>query len=214
MLVLSCIMTVPALADVLSLTGIGNLVTAPQADTNYVIQGNGQAGQVTWLFDNNGALSATSASEVPTGPEGMKYVWTFELSDDGVAAKNVTTGRYIFIEGTSNGGSVKMREEPFYFTIEADGDFVAFKNASGQYIDMQYNGNSPATWGGGVSGSRRMNIYIANVGEITDLTAAMERLTACFVAYEDYLPHGAKGPSTEVLRSVNTTSAMRFTTPL
>ena len=188
MLVLSCIMTVPALADVLSLTGIGNLVTAPQADTNYVIQGNGQADQVTWLFDNNGALSATSASEVPTGPEGMKYVWTFELSDDGVAAKNVTTGRYIFIEGTSNGGSVKMREEPFYFTIESDGDFVAFKNASGQYIDMQYNGNSPATWGGGVSGSRRLNIYIANVGEITDLTAAMERLTACFVAYEDYLP--------------------------
>ena len=63
-----------------------------------------------------------------------------------------------------------------YSSVKANGDFVAFKNASGQYIDMQYNGNSPATWGGGVSGSRRMNIYIATVESLDDLidrTAAL-----------------------------------------
>ena len=198
MLVLSLLMAAPVLADELSLIERGDLVTTPEAEQFYVIQGNGQANQVTWLFDNDGALSATTASDVPTGLDGMKYIWTFEFSDDGVAAKNYTTGRYIFIEGTSNGGSVKMREEPFYFTIEANGDFVAFKNASGQYIDMQYNGNSPATWGGGVSGSRRMNIYNATVESLDDLTLAKQRLNDCFGTYDKYLPDYGSTPINEM----------------
>ena len=187
-LALSLLMAAPLLADELSLTQIGEVVTAPEAGQYYVIQGNGQAGQITWLFDNDGALSATSSSEAPTGPEAMKYVWTFEVTDDGFAAQNLTTGRYIHIAGTGNGGAVQMQAEPSYFSIEVDGDFVAFKNASDQYIDMQYNGTNPATWGGGVSGSRRLNIYKATVEGVDDLTIAKERLNACFGKYSDYLP--------------------------
>ena len=187
-LVLSLLMAAPMLADELSLTQIGEVVTAPKAGQYYVIQGNGQAGQITWLFDNDGALSATNSTEAPTGPEAMKYVWTFEVTDDGFAAQNLTTGRYIHIAGTSNGGAVQMQTEPSYFSIDVDGDYVAFKNASDQYIDMQYNGTNPATWSGGVAGSRRLNIYIATVEGVDELTIAKDRLNSCFGKYSDYLP--------------------------
>ena len=164
MLVLSCLFAVPALAEELSLTGIGSVVTAPQVGKYYVIQGNGQAGQISWLYDNNGTtLAADEAAEVPTGPEATKYVWTFEISNDGYAAKNLITGRYIFIEGTSNGGSVKMQSTPAYFTIDVDGDNVGFKNGSNQYIDMSYSGVKSSTWAGGVSGSRVLSIFEAVV---------------------------------------------------
>ena len=108
-LVLSLLMAAPMLADEQSLTQIGEVMTAPEAGQYYVIQGTGQAGQITWLFDNDGALSATNSTEAPTGPEAMKYVWTFEVTDDGFAAQNLTTGRYIHIAGTSNGGAVQNR---------------------------------------------------------------------------------------------------------
>ena len=138
---LSLLLAVPVLAEQ-GLTGIDEAITAPEAGKYYVIQGNGQDSQVTWLFDNNGSLSATDAAEVPTGPDGMKYIWVFEVTDHGYAAQHLLSGRYIHIAGTSNGGAVQMQANPSYFTIESNGDFVAFKNASGQYIDMQYSGVS------------------------------------------------------------------------
>ena len=198
-LVLSLLMAAPMLADQQSLTGIGDVVTAPEAGKNYVIQGNAQHdGIITWLYDNNGTFAATVASEVPTGPDALKYVWTFEITDEGYAAKNLTTGSYIFIEGTSNGGSVKMRTEPFYFTIDVEGDEVGFKNASGRYIDMGYSGAGPVTWDGGVAGSRRLTIYEAIVEGVDDLTIALARLNACFGTYQDYLPDYGSNPINEL----------------
>ena len=193
-LVLSCLMAMPVLADgIQSLTEIGSVVTAPEEGQYYVIQGNGQAGQVSWLYDNDGTFAATAASSLDPGPESLKYVWTFEVSDEGYAAKNLTTGRYIFIEGTSNGGSIKMQDTPSYFTIDVNGDEVGFKNSSDRYIDMGYSGTSPVTWNGGVAGSRRLCIYEATVNDISDLEAAMTRLNTCFGTYEQYLPgYGSK----------------------
>ena len=187
-LVLACLAAVPTYADVLSLTGLGDVVTAPLANTYYVIQGNGQEGQISWLYDNNGTFAADVMSNINAGPESMKYVWTFEKTDDGYAAKNYSTGRYIFIEGTSNNGKIKMQDSPAYFTIDVNGDEVAFKNASGQYIDMGYSGASPCSWSGGVTGSRRLSIYIAIVEEIADIAAALDRLNTIYGLYQDYLP--------------------------
>ena len=198
-LVLSLLMAVPMLADEQSLTGIGEVVTEPVEGQYYVIQGNAQHdGIVSWLYDNNGTFAATADSEVPTGPEGMQYVWTFEVTDDGYAAKNVTTGRYIFIEGTSSGGAIKMSESPAYFTIElGEGDaasYVGFKNASGQFIDMGYSGTGPVSWSGGVAGSRRLTIFEAVLEEVDDLTVAIARLNSCFGTYEKYLPDYGSRP--------------------
>ena len=92
-LVLSLLMAAPALAEQ-SLTQVGEVTTAPEAGKYYVIQGNGQANQITWLFDNDGALAATESEEAPIGPEAMKYVWTFEVTDNGYAAQNLVSGRY------------------------------------------------------------------------------------------------------------------------
>lgn len=194
MLALSGMLAMPAMADVLSLTGLGSVVTEPSTESYYVIQGNGQAGQTSWLYDNDGTFAATAAAELPTGPESMKYVWTFELTDDGYAAKNYTTGRYIFIEGTGNGGSVKMQDSPAYFTIEVSGDEVGFKNSADKYIDMGYSGVGPVTWGGGVTGSRRLTIFKANVEEISDLSASLVQLNNVFSKYEDYLPGYGSNP--------------------
>ena len=195
MLAISCIMAVPALADLLSLASLGDVVTAPEADKYYVIQGNGQAGQVSWLYDNNGTFAADAAATVTTGAEGMKYVWTFETTDEGYAAKNLTTGRYIHIAGTGNGGAVQMQDTPSYFTIDTnDNNEVGFKNSSGRYIDMGYSGVGPVTWDGGVTGSRRLVIYIANVEEISELSAALARLETCYNTYEDYLPDWGEHP--------------------
>lgn len=189
-LVLSCLLALPALADVQSLAGPGDAVTEPEEGKLYVIQGNAQHDNiVSWLFDNDGTFAATAATECPTGPEAMKYVWTFEISDDGYAAKNYVTGRYIFIEGTSSGGSIKMRETPAYFSIEkGDGTFVAFMNASNQCIDMGYSGVGPVSWAGGASGSRRLTIMEAVMEDLDDITAALNRLNATFGTYMDYLP--------------------------
>ena len=188
-LVLSCLMAAPMLADQQSLTGIGAVVTEPAEGQYYVIQGNGQHDNIiSWLYDNNGTFAATAASEVPTGPEGLQYVWSFEISDDGYAAKNLSTGRYIFIEGTGNGGKIKMSDTPAYFTIDVNGEEVGFKNASGQYIDMGYSGVGPVSWGGGVAGSRRLTIFEAVLEDVDDLTVALAHLNACFGTYEQYLP--------------------------
>ena len=188
-LVLSLLMAAPMLADEQSLTGTGSVVTEPEEGQYYVIQGNGQAGQISWLFDNDGTFAATAASDVPAGPDGMQYVWTFETNDDGqFAAKNLTTGRYIYIEGTSSGGKIKMSESPQYFTIDVNDEEVGFVNASGQYIDMGYSGVGPVSWGGGVTGSRRLTIYEAVVETVEDLAIAVARLNTCFGNYQDYLP--------------------------
>lgn len=187
--VLSCLMVVPTLADQQSLTGYGMVVTEPTEGQYYVIQGHGQAGQVTYLYDNKSEkLTADALSDFPTGPEALKYVWTFEITDEGYAAKNLTTGRYIFIEGTSSGGNVLMQDSPAYFTIDVSGDNVGFKNSSEQYIDMNYNGVDPVTWSDGVNGSRILNIYEAVVEDVDDLSVALARLNTCFGIYEKYLP--------------------------
>ena len=202
-LVLSLLMAAPALADQQSLVGIklnqgGEYVSTatPAANTFYVIQGNAQHDNiVSWLFDNNGTFAATAESEVPTGPEAMKYVWTFEVTDDGYAAKNLVTGSYIYIEGTSSGGSIKMRTEPAYFSIvvgEEDNEgYVAFMNASNQCIDMGYSGVGPVSWAGGATGSRRLTIYEAEVETISDIDAAIDRLNTCYGEYQDFLPDGS-----------------------
>ena len=96
-LVLSCLMAAPVLADQLSVTGLGEAVTAPKADTRYMIQGNGQAQQISWLYDNNGTFAATASADAPTGPEAMAYVWTFEITDDGYAAKEFR--RHVYRHG-------------------------------------------------------------------------------------------------------------------
>ena len=198
-LALTCLMSAPMHANEQSLTGLGDVVTAPEKGQYYVIQGNGQAGQITWLYDNNGAtLAADEAVEIPTGPDGMKYVWTFEVTEDGYAAKSLATGRYIYIEGTSNGGAVKMRAEPFYFTIDVNGDEVGFKNSSNQYIDMSYSGIKSSTWAGGVAGSRRLTIFEAVVEGVDDLTVALARLNSCFDIYQDYLPDYGSHPIDEL----------------
>ena len=185
-LVIMFLVAIPVRSAFIS-TGIGNVVTAPQPGKYYFIQGNAQYDNIiTWLREYNGALAGFRGDEPYYGEHSEEYIWTFEVTDEGYAAKNYKTGRYICIEGTSNGGKVTMQDTPSYFTIEVSGEEVAFKNASGQYIDMAYYGTDPVTWSGGVSGSRRLTIYEVVLEEIPDFTHALSLLEDC---YEQHIPY-------------------------
>ena len=149
-----------------SLTGIGSATTTPVSGKEYVFKCNGQASQITYMCaggTNNNSFSATT--NLPTGPDAMRYVWRLEQDGDTWKIINVVTGKQVTFESSSNDGRVSLTDAGTAVTIAVSGEEVGLKNANGQYIDMGHSGASPCTWSGGVNGSRRMTIHEANITE-------------------------------------------------
>lgn len=149
-----------------SLTGIGSATTTPVSGKEYVFKCNGQASQITYMCaggTNNNSFSATT--DLPTGPDAMRYVWRLEKDGDTWKIINVVTGKQVTFESSSNDGRVSLTDAGTAVTIDVSGEEVGLKNANGQYIDMGHSGASPCTWSGGVNGSRRMTIHEANITE-------------------------------------------------
>lgn len=74
-LLISFLMAAPMFADTQSLTGIGGVLTTPEAGKYYVIQGNAQHDEIiSWLCDNDGTFGAEAAALPPMGPDGIKFV--------------------------------------------------------------------------------------------------------------------------------------------
>ena len=149
-----------------SLTGIGSATTTPVSGKEYVFKCNGQESQITYMCaggTNNNSFSATT--DLPTGPDAMRYVWRLEQDGSTWKIINVVTGKQVKFESSSNNGSVTLTETGTAVTIDVSGEYVGLANANGQYIDMGHSGASPCTWSGGVNGSRRMTIHEANITE-------------------------------------------------
>ena len=149
-----------------SLTGIGSATTTPVSGKEYVFKCNGQASQITYMCaggTNNNSFSATT--DLPTGPDAMRYVWRLEQDGDTWKIINVVTGKQVTFESSSNDGRVSLTDAGTAVTIAVSGEEVGLANANGQYIDMGHSGASPCTWSGGVNGSRRMTIHEANITE-------------------------------------------------
>ena len=149
-----------------SLTGIGSATTTPVSGKEYVFKCNGQASQITYMCaggTNNNSFSATT--NLPTGPDAMRYVWRLEQDGDTWKIINVVTGKQVTFESSSNDGRVSLTDAGTAVTIAVSGEEVGLANANGQYIDMGHSGASPCTWSGGVNGSRRMTIHEANITE-------------------------------------------------
>ncbi len=149
-----------------SLTGIGSATTTPVSGKEYVFKCNGQESQITYMCaggTNNNSFSATT--DLPTGPDAMRYVWRLEQDGDTWKIINVVTGKQVTFESSSNDGRVSLTDAGTAVTIAVSGEEVGLANANGQYIDMGHSGASPCTWSGGVNGSRRMTIHEANITE-------------------------------------------------
>lgn len=149
-----------------SLTGIGSATTTPVSGKEYVFKCNGQESQITYMCaggTNNNSFSATT--DLPTGPDAMRYVWRLEQDGDTWKIINVVTGKQVTFESSSNDGRVSLTDAGTAVTIDVSGEYVGLANANEQYIDMGHSGASPCTWSGGVNGSRRMTIHEANITE-------------------------------------------------
>lgn len=177
-----------ASADSQSLADVSDIpVTEIEAGKLYAIETHGQAGQTYWMYD---AGANIGASEITDGVEGMKFVWTFIQDGDTYAIQNVSTGNYISIDGTSNGGATSMKATASPITIVFSGESCAFKNASGQCIDMSWEGNKPSTWKDNVdvAGSRVMTIYEVTTESVGDEEVYVAKLASLCEKYGNRVP--------------------------
>ncbi len=164
-------------------------VTEFEADKYYLVLTNPQDGSVRWMSDaGSGKLSS---AEYVDGLRGAKLLWTItkDKTEDVYYIQSVTTSNYVSIDGTSDGGDVSLKESKSPITIEFDEaqEYCAFKNTSGQYIDIAWDGTTPTSWSGGVAGSRRMKIYIAETEMVDDDAAAFGELSDVVDKYGKYV---------------------------
>lgn len=150
-----------------TLSGIGSdAITAPVSGKKYVIKTQGQVNQTAYLCASaTGAASAETA--YTTGADGMRFVWLFTLEGDKWKITNAKTNKQLTFESTDNDGRVTLTDAGTSITLDVSGTAVGLKNSHGQYIDAGHSGTSLCTWSGGVSGSRTMHIYEANIEVIS-----------------------------------------------
>lgn len=164
-----------------------NSLADPDNPVYYAIKCNSQQSFNTWMFDNGDTPKGGQASSDPTQLSNAgTYVWEIvpvEGKEGYYTFKNYSTGNYINIIGTSNGGAVEMSadEVETYITLgEGDyEDYIALRNpnATGQWIDMGWSGAGISTWSGGVGGSRRMQIFEVTLEEGDEHQGAVDNLT-------------------------------------
>lgn len=164
-------------------------VTEFETGKYYLILTHPQDGSVRWMSDGGAKISS---AEYVEGLNGAKLLWTItkDKTEDGVYyVQSATTGNYISIDGTSDGGAVTLKADESSVTIEYDEDmnYCAFKNTSGQYIDIAWDGTSPSSWSGGVAGSRRLIIYEAETAIVNEEEAALGELTTVVDKYGKYI---------------------------
>ncbi len=155
------------------LTGIGDATTTPISGSLYVFKCNGQGGQITYMCAGGADNSTfTATTNLPTGVDAMRYVWLLVQDGDTWTITNMATNKQVTFESDGNNGSITLTDAGTAVTIDTsgEGDYVGLKNAHDKYIDMGNSGASPVTYGGGVSGSRRMTIHAANIANFYAIT--------------------------------------------
>lgn len=146
-----------------TLSGIGSTaITSPVSGSKYVIKTQGQASQNAYLCASaTGEASAETA--YTTGADGMRFVWLFTQEGDKWKITNAKTNKQLTFKSANDNGTVTLTDAGTSITLDVSGTAVGLKNSSNQYIDAGYSGTSLCTWSGGVTGSRTMYIYEADV---------------------------------------------------
>ena len=165
-------------SNVAKLTISSTTTETPVAGRFYVIKTIDPNGNRYYMYDNgtvindNNNSSITAQSTLPVyGEETQKFLWEVTVSDGKYRFINKQTRKQITLTPSStnggNNGTVTMTDNGTDIVIETSDGYVALGNGSGQYVDMSGSGRKPCTWSDGVSGTRRMNIYEANVDYVT-----------------------------------------------
>lgn len=142
---------------------LGEKTVAPVSGKTYALRTNNQNGSKHFL----NAYGGVKQNDLVTQGEGApKFIWTLTQVGENWTMQNRSTGRYLKVSGTTNGGAVEMVDEPAEITISVsdDGTNTALKNPEAdQWIDAGANGSATTTWEAGVAGSRVIDIMEATV---------------------------------------------------
>ncbi|MBQ0019567.1 MAG: hypothetical protein KBT39_03490 [Bacteroidales bacterium] len=188
LLLLALISSVVGMAQSVKITSLSEEpTTAPQGDKVYAIMCNSQHSTTTWMYDGGAKPLATNDGVALDEVVATSYLWKITpTGEEGVYTfQNVSTEKYISIDGTGNGGAVSMSAEQKTVIITVgEGGYVALKSmTANQWIDMGYNGFGVETWSDGVSGSRRMMIFEVGYEGVGESEIAMSNLNKVFAYY-------------------------------
>ena len=152
-------------AQIETLSSIGSTpITSPFSGGRYVIKTQGQGDTPPNAYLCASATGAASAETAyTTGSYGMRFVWLFTQDGDTWKITNAKTNKQLTFESTDDNGSITLTDAGTSITLDVSGEAVGLKNSSDQYIDAGASGTSLCTWSGGVTGSRKMYIYEANI---------------------------------------------------
>lgn len=148
-----------------TLAGIGSTaITSPVSGSKYVIKTQGQGDTPPNAYLCASATGAASAETAyTTGADGMRFVWLFTQEGDTWKITNAKTNKQLTFESAEDNGRVTLTDAGTSITLDVLDTAVGLKNSDNQYIDASHSGTSLCTWSGGVSGSRTMYIYEADV---------------------------------------------------
>lgn len=148
-----------------TLSGIGSTaITSPVSGSKYVIKTQGQGDTPPNAYLCASATGAASAETAyTTGADGMRFVWLFTQEGDTWKITNAKTNKQLTFESAEDNGRVTLTDAGTSITLDVLDTAVGLKNSDNQYIDASHSGTSLCTWSGGVSGSRTMYIYEADV---------------------------------------------------
>lgn len=152
-----------------TLAGIGSTaITSPVSGSKYVIKTQGQGTPPPNAYLCASASGEASAERAyTTGADGMRFVWLFTQEGTTWKITNAKTNKQLTFASTGNNGTVTLTDAGTSITLDVSGTAVGLKNSSNQYIDASASGTSLCTWSGGVTGSRTMHIYEANIDVIS-----------------------------------------------
>ena len=137
------------------------LVTEAQ-EGYFLIDGFAQANKNHHFVYDNGGNFATAEN---IGTDFDAYVWHVTAAEGGkYNFQNVSTGKYITIDGTQ----MTLTDTPGAIAFDFSGGFGSLGTGGNTHYDCGNAGTGTTTWNDGVSGSRRMRIYKAETGALEE----------------------------------------------
>ena len=168
----------------------------------YVIKGHDQKSSTRYYLNVNGS-GALNGNE--TYSNELNYVWYIQKQLDSYYIYNVGTQKFIKVD---NSVSMSDTKDVCGLTTNSDGEWAIKDPSRDLWIDMGYNGTSPGTWSGGVSGSRRMDLYEVELVDPTsaaraELQVAINNANALIGTDPGWKPEASIKPLTEAAQAIH-----------
>ena len=170
----------------------------------YVIKGHDQKSSTRYYLNvnGNGALNGNA-----TYSNALNYVWYIQeqISGESYYIYNVGTQKFIKVDNSVSMSDTKVG---CGLTTNSSGEWAIKDPSRDLWIDMGYEGTSPGTWSGGVSGSRRLDFYEVEIVDPTtaaraELQAAINNANATIGTNPGFKPEASIKPLTEAAQAIH-----------